>query len=56
MNYDIFVLFILTFFASAFFTWYVRRILIRAKIGDSPIVSEHKHKIGTPTMGGIAFL
>lgn len=56
MNYDIFVLFILTFFASTFFTWYVRRILIRAKIGDSPIVSEHKHKIGTPTMGGIAFL
>lgn len=56
MNYGIFVLFILTFFASAFFTWYVKRILIRAKIGDSPIVSEHKHKIGTPTMGGIAFL
>lgn len=56
MNFDIFVLFILTFFASAFFTWYVRRILLRAKIGDSPIVSEHKHKIGTPTMGGIAFL
>lgn len=56
MNWDIFVLFLLTFFASAFFTWYVRRIFLRAKIGDSPIVSEHKHKIGTPTMGGIAFL
>lgn len=56
MNWDIIVLFLLTFICSVFFTWYVRRIFLRAKIGDSPIVSEHKHKIGTPTMGGIAFL
>lgn len=56
MNWNIFVLFLLTFIFSAFFTWYIRKILLRAKIGDSPIVSEHKHKIGTPTMGGIAFL
>ena len=56
MDIDFIFLFLLTFIASAFFTWYVRRILSRANIGDSPIVSEHKHKIGTPTMGGISFL
>ena len=31
-------------------------LYIRAKIADNPIVSEHRHKSGTPTMGGIAFL
>lgn len=57
MNYwEMFILFLITFFASVFFTYYVRRILLRAKIADSPIVSEHRHKAGTPTMGGIAFL
>lgn len=57
MNYyEILILFLITFFASVFFTWYVRRILLKAKIADSPIVSEHRHKKGTPTMGGIAFL
>ena len=30
--------------------------MLKAKIADSPIVSEHRHKKGTPTMGGIAFL
>ena len=50
------ILFLITLFASIFFTWYVRRILIKARIADSPIVSEHRHKSGTPTMGGIAFL
>lgn len=54
--YEILILFLITFFASLFFTWYVRRILLKAKIADSPIVSEHRHKKGTPTMGGIAFL
>lgn len=50
------ILFLITLFASIFFTWYVKRILIKAKIADNPIVSEHRHKSGTPTMGGIAFL
>ena len=50
------ILFLITFIATVFFTWYVRRILLQAKITDNPIVSEHRHKIGTPTMGGIAFL
>ena len=30
--------------------------MIQARIADSPIVSEHRHKKGTPTMGGISFL
>lgn len=55
-NWDILVLFLITIIASIFFTWYIKRILISANIGDSPIVSEHRHKKGTPTMGGIAFL
>ena len=55
-NTDMLILFLITLFASIFFTWYVRRILLKAKIADSPIVSEHRHKKGTPTMGGIAFL
>lgn len=53
---DLLVLFLITFIASVLFTWYVRRILNQARIADSPIVSEHRHKRGTPTMGGIAFL
>ena len=50
------ILFLITLIASIFFTWYVKRILLKARIADSPIVSEHRHKSGTPTMGGIAFL
>ena len=50
------ILFLITLIASIFFTWYVKRILLKAKIADNPIVSEHRHKSGTPTMGGIAFL
>lgn len=53
---EMLLLFLLTFIATIFFTWYVKRILLQAKITDNPIVSEHRHKIGTPTMGGIAFL
>ena len=57
MNFSkLFILFLITFCASVFFTYYIRRILLQAKITDNPIVSEHRHKIGTPTMGGIAFL
>ena len=53
---DLLILFLITFLATVLFTWYVKRILNQAKISDSPIVSEHRHKKGTPTMGGIAFL
>ena len=55
-NTDMLILFLITLLASIFFTWYIKRILIQARIADSPIVSEHRHKKGTPTMGGIAFL
>ena len=55
-NTDMLILFLITLFAAIFFTWYVKRILLKARIADNPIVSEHRHKSGTPTMGGIAFL
>ena len=55
-NTDMLILFLITLCATIFFTWYVKRILLQAKIADNPIVSEHRHKSGTPTMGGIAFL
>ena len=55
-NIDVLILFLITLFATIFFTWYVKRILVQARIADNPIVSEHRHKSGTPTMGGIAFL
>jgi len=55
-NTDMLILFLITLCATIFFTWYVKRILIKARIADNPIVSEHRHKSGTPTMGGIAFL
>ncbi len=48
--------FIITFLATAFFTYFVRKILLDADVTDSPIVTEHKHKTGTPTMGGLAIL
>lgn len=55
-NFDLLILFLVALIASILFTYYVRRILINARITDNPIVSEHRHKAGTPTMGGIAFL
>jgi len=55
-NTDMLILFLITLCATIFFTWYIKRILLQAKIADNPIVSEHRHKSGTPTMGGIAFL
>ena len=55
-NTDMLILFFITLCASIFFTFYVMRILVNARITDNPIVSEHRHKSGTPTMGGIAFL
>lgn len=57
MNYfDVLILFIISFTSSVSFTYYIRKILTGADISDNPIVSEHRHKTGTPTMGGIAFL
>ena len=56
INIDVLILFLVTLCATIFFTFYIKRILIKARIADSPIVSEHRHKSGTPTMGGIAFL
>ena len=53
---DMLILFLIALCATIFFTWYVKRILLKARIADNPIVSEHRHKSGTPTMGGIAFL
>jgi phospho-N-acetylmuramoyl-pentapeptide-transferase len=50
------LLFLLTFLATLFFTFFMRKILRDADITDSPIVTEHRHKAGTPTMGGIAML
>lgn len=41
---------------NIFFTYFVRKILINAGVTDSPIVTEHRHKTGTPTMGGLAML
>ncbi|WP_405293577.1 glycosyltransferase family 4 protein [Methanobrevibacter sp.] len=55
-NTEMLILFLITLVAAIFFTWYVKRILLKARIADNPIVSEHRHKSGTPTMGGIAFL
>jgi phospho-N-acetylmuramoyl-pentapeptide-transferase len=48
--------FIITFLATIFFTYFVRKILKDADVTDKPIVTEHKHKTGTPTMGGLAML
>ena len=55
-NGDMLILFLITFFGAIIFTYCIKRILLNARIADNPIVSEHRHKSGTPTMGGIAFL
>lgn len=47
---------IIAFIAVAIFTPFIRRTLLSANITDKPIVSEHSHKQGTPTMGGLAIL
>jgi phospho-N-acetylmuramoyl-pentapeptide-transferase len=46
----------LALLASLFFTAFIKKILKNANISDSPIVTEHRHKAGTPTMGGIGIL
>ena len=55
-NGDMLILFLITLCASIIFTYGIKKILLKARIADNPIVSEHRHKSGTPTMGGIAFL
>lgn len=52
----IIIIFSLTFLTTIFFTFFVMKILRDADITDNPIVTEHRHKAGTPTMGGIAML
>jgi phospho-N-acetylmuramoyl-pentapeptide-transferase len=52
----IYIPFIISFLAVVLFTPFVRRTLLSANITDNPIVSEHSHKQGTPTMGGLAIL
>jgi phospho-N-acetylmuramoyl-pentapeptide-transferase len=49
-------LFLITFVTTVLFTYFIKKVLIKSSIVDNPIVSEHRHKTGTPTMGGIAFL
>lgn len=53
---NIVIVFFLTFVATIITTYFVKNILLDADVSDSPIVSEHRHKAGTPTMGGLAFL
>ncbi len=48
--------FIIAFVAVAFFTPFIRLTMLKANITDNPIVSEHSHKKGTPTMGGLAIV
>ena len=50
------LIFILTLVVTALFTAVVRRELILADIRDNPIISEHRQKSGTPTMGGFGIL
>ncbi len=52
---EIFI-FLLTFIATALFTLFVKKMLKYADVKDNPIVTEHSHKAGTPTMGGLAIL
>ncbi len=56
MDLSTFVPFIIAFLALVLFTPFVKRTLLSANITDNPIVSEHSHKQGTPTMGGLAIL
>ncbi len=49
-------MFAITTVATILFTIFIKKILVMADISDKPIVTEHKHKSGTPTMGGIGML
>lgn len=50
------LIFILTIIVTAICTAAVRRGLLVADIRDNPIISEHREKSGTPTMGGFGML
>lgn len=50
------MVFIISTVSAAVFTLFIRNILRSADIGDKPIVTEHSHKAGTPTMGGLGML
>ncbi len=52
---EIFI-FLLAFISTALFTLFIKKALKYADIKDKPIVTEHSHKAGTPTMGGFAML
>ncbi len=52
---EIFI-FLLAFISTVLFTLFVKKVLKYADVKDNPIVTEHSHKAGTPTMGGIAIL
>ena len=52
---NIFIL-VIALLSTIFFTFFVRKVLRDANITDKPIVTEHSHKSGTPTMGGLAIL
>ena len=52
---EIFI-FLLAFLSTALFTYFVKKFLKYADVKDNPIVTEHSHKAGTPTMGGLAML
>jgi len=56
MSLKLIEILIATIILSIIFTFFVRKILKDAQIGDRPIVTEHKHKTGTPTMGGLGML
>ncbi len=49
-------MFLLAFISTTFFTLFIKRLLKYAGIKDNPIVTEHSHKAGTPTMGGLGIL
>ena len=52
---EIFI-FLLAFISTTLFTLFIKKALKYADIKDKPIVTEHSHKAGTPTMGGLAIL
>jgi len=51
-----FIIFLVAFISTTLFTLFVKKMLKYADVKDNPIVTEHSHKAGTPTMGGVAIL
>ena len=50
------IIFLVAFISTTLFTLLVKKMLKYAEVKDNPIVTEHSHKAGTPTMGGVAIL